>query len=160
MRKYETKRGSPEWKTKIGLANRGERTNFKCDYCDRDAWDKPSHFKRKERHFCSQVCYSLYRERIMPSHEQPTWRGGITRLTQLGRGTKLYKQWQRAVKERDGKCVWCGSEDQLEADHIRRWSTHPHLRYDITNGRTLCRPCHNKTLTRSFVDNPDLLPSA
>ena len=63
----------------------------------------------------------------------------------------------RAVLARDGKCVWCGSTEKLEADHIQRWSTHPELRYELSNGRTLCMKCHNKTRNKSFYENPDLI---
>ena len=56
-----------------------------------------------------------------------------------------YKLWRMAVFQRDGyTCRMCGSQTQLEADHIKPWAKHPELRFDIDNGRTLCRPCHLK----------------
>ncbi len=59
-----------------------------------------------------------------------------------------YKQWRMAVFERDHfTCRDCGSKRGIEADHILPWVSHPSLRYDISNGRTLCRPCHQKTAT-------------
>jgi 5-methylcytosine-specific restriction endonuclease McrA len=33
----------------------------------------------------------------------------------------------------------------LEADHIKPWAYFPSLRFELSNGRTLCRPCHDKT---------------
>ncbi len=42
----------------------------------------------------------------------------------------------------DHACVWCGSEDQLEADHVLEVHTHPELAFEVDNLRTLCRPCH------------------
>ncbi len=42
----------------------------------------------------------------------------------------------------DHACVWCGREENLEADHILEVSTHPDLAFEVENLRTLCRPCH------------------
>ena len=65
--------------------------------------------------------------------------------------TPEYKAWRLAVFRRDGfKCKWCGRSGRrvrLEADHILPQSTHPQLRYKVSNGRTLCRRCHRKTPT-------------
>ena len=133
------------------------RIYFTCDYCRILSYDRPSHYALKARHFCEQECYSRFRQERMLSSEQPTWRGGVAKATQVGRGNKRYKEWQLAVFTRDGfRCVWCGSETDLEADHIKRWADYPTLRYDISNGRTLCQPCHNKTRGRSN-ENPELL---
>ena len=142
---------SEETKLKIGLAlSRG--CHFRCDYCDTESSTPPSHYKRKKRHFCSTKCYSNFRMEFMQPSEHPQWRGGITKETQRGRGTKKYKMWKQMVFERDGyKCVWCKSKEQLEADHIRRWSNYPELRYNVDNGRTLCVKCHNELRgTRSY----------
>ena len=45
------------------------------------------------------------------------------------------------------KCVECGSKDEMEADHIKSFSKYPDLRFDLANGRTLCKSCHKKTDT-------------
>lgn len=81
------------------------------------------------------------------------WRGGITRETKRGRGSKKYRDWQLAVFERDDyKCVWCSSETSIEADHIKRWSEYPELRYEVSNGRTLCHKCHNITRRKGYKE--------
>lgn len=55
------------------------------------------------------------------------------------------KLWRKAVLERDGyKCRTCGSTKYLHAHHIKTWDSHPELRLDIDNGKTLCRTCHYK----------------
>jgi len=80
------------------------------------------------------------------------WKGGVTPITKKARDTFEYRIWKKAVKERDNyKCIWCGSLTNLEADHIKSFTYFPKLRFDINNGRTLCRDCHKKTKTYGKV---------
>lgn len=59
-----------------------------------------------------------------------------------------YKGWRKLVLQRDNhKCIQCGSEEKLECDHILNFRDYPDLRYEVSNGRTLCRYCHKKTET-------------
>lgn len=52
------------------------------------------------------------------------------------------------VLGRDGyKCVECGAIDKLETDHIIPHSRRPDLKYEVSNGRTLCKDCHKETDT-------------
>jgi hypothetical protein len=37
----------------------------------------------------------------------------------------------------------CKSKSRIQAHHIRKWSTASALRYDVDNGITLCRNCHD-----------------
>ena len=53
--------------------------------------------------------------------------------------------WASAVKARDGKCLDCGALDDLHAHHIKARATHPELRLDLANGKTLCYRCHKAT---------------
>lgn len=57
---------------------------------------------------------------------------------------KILAEWSKAVKERDGKCMECGREEDLHAHHIKPKSTHPELKLDIENGITLCYGCHKR----------------
>ncbi len=77
--------------------------------------------------------------------DSPFWKGGISTLQNRMRQTAKYKKWRKAVYERDGyKCRWCGSGKNLHAHHIKEFSTHPRLRYVVSNGLTLCKDCHSK----------------
>lgn len=75
------------------------------------------------------------------------WKGGITPHNRRVRASDEYKAWRKAVFERDGyTCVWCGQVGyELHADHIKPFATHPDLRFEVSNGRTLCVECHKKT---------------
>lgn len=82
------------------------------------------------------------------------WRGGITKNMRLIRTSLEYRNWRKLVFERDNyTCVWCGARNgdgkahTLNADHIKPFSLYPELRYELSNGRTLCHSCHKKTDT-------------
>lgn len=45
------------------------------------------------------------------------------------------------------KCVKKIRGDKLNADHIKSYNQYPELREVLSNGRTLCVPCHKKTDT-------------
>ena len=59
-----------------------------------------------------------------------------------------YVAWRNAVLERDGYvCQNCRRrcrkhERGLAAHHVKPYALHPSLRYDVSNGLTLCRSCH------------------
>ncbi len=56
-----------------------------------------------------------------------------------------YVKWRNEVKNRDKKkCRFpgCMSTKRLQVHHIRKWADYPTLRFDITNGITLCQKCH------------------
>lgn len=84
------------------------------------------------------------------------WKGGITPENKLIRQSPQYKQWRTAVFERDNyTCQMCGARNnkgvghsiKLEADHIKPFSVYTNLRFDVSNGRTLCTTCHRTTPT-------------
>jgi hypothetical protein len=78
--------------------------------------------------------------------ETNNWQGGKKEARLLAKSQDAYKQWRFSVFSRDKfLCIHCGSKKQLEADHIKEWCNYPELRYEITNGRTLCHSCHKKT---------------
>lgn len=44
--------------------NKNPRVVFKCYQCGNEATDRPSHYARKTKHFCSQTCYTEYKKTI------------------------------------------------------------------------------------------------
>ena len=46
----------------------------------------------------------------------------------------------------NAECRGCNARTKLQVHHIRKWSNASALRYDISNGITLCKYCH-KSIT-------------
>lgn len=78
----------------------------------------------------------------------PSWQGGITGWQNKIRTSSQYLDWKKSILERDErKCVDCGANDDLQVDHIKPFAYFPELRFELSNGRTLCRECHKLTGT-------------
>lgn len=73
-----------------------------------------------------------------------SWKGGITPLTRRERQRADYQRWRREVIARDGGiCRRCDEKPVIpHAHHIKHLKTHSHLRLVVSNGLTLCPPCH------------------
>lgn len=87
-------------------------------------------------------------------HKHHNWKGGISPSIHKIRSSLEYRLWREAIFKRDNyTCVWCrarsssGNSVIIHADHIKRFSEYPELRFSIDNGRTLCISCHKKTET-------------
>lgn len=118
---------------------RNSRVSLTCVQCESSFTVKQYRLEEGAK-FCSQACSSSSRL------------GGKTTADERVRRSAQYKQWRTAVFERDNyTCVSCGQHGgYLNADHIKTFAYHPELRFDLTNGRTLCVPCHKKTDTYGF----------
>lgn len=71
------------------------------------------------------------------------WKGGITPQTKLERQRFRKTMVNKVFKRDDYTCQICevrGTE--LHVDHIKKWSEYPELRFEMSNLRTLCVPCH------------------
>jgi 5-methylcytosine-specific restriction endonuclease McrA len=125
-------------------------------------------------YFCSRSCADAgkqRREKVMVSitckhcGKQKSFRKGQERSTFCSRSChgKFFKEaasrsattyrkrdvehriWRRAVIERDLKCQRCGRTDvTLHAHHKESYSDNPELRYELSNGESLCTDCHVK----------------
>lgn len=72
---------------------------------------------------------------------QPPWEKSTE-----SRFTPEYKEWRKAVYERDDyTCQKCGKKGgNLNAHHIKAYAEYPDLRIELDNGITLCEECHKK----------------
>lgn len=111
-----------------------------CRWCGQPFACRPSSPKQ----FCSRSCAA--RPRNGPA--AGNWRGGESLARQTERHITMsraeYRDWRTAVFVRDDyTCQACGVRGgRLRAHHIKPWRTHPELRLEVSNGQTLCAPCH------------------
>lgn len=72
------------------------------------------------------------------------WKGGITNKDRAERHLLEYKIWRDEVYKRDEfKCQICGQiGGKLQAHHILSFANFPEKRTDVSNGLTVCVPCH------------------
>jgi len=77
------------------------------------------------------------------------WEGGITPINAAIRNSFEMKQWRIAVFKRDDyTCQVCRVRGgKLVADHVKPFCNYPDLRFDINNGRTICKECDLKSDT-------------
>jgi 5-methylcytosine-specific restriction endonuclease McrA len=56
-----------------------------------------------------------------------------------------YKTWRSKVYKRDNfRCLECGVSRNLEAHHIIPWAASEVLRFEVSNGITLCKKHHDQ----------------
>ena len=73
--------------------------------------------------------------------KNPNWKGGRKR----GHYTDWeYNEWRNKIYKQDNFTCWtCEIRGgKLQAHHLKDWFNYPELRYDIRNGLTLCKICH------------------
>ena len=94
--------------------------------------------------FCSRECLNKWMSENLTKEKRYNWKGGTKRRNE-GYYNLQYKLWRESVFKRDDyTCQWCGKRGcYLEAHHKKLWTDYPELRFDIDNGITLCKDCHN-----------------
>ena len=77
------------------------------------------------------------------------WKGGISPINKIIRKSVKFKLWRESVFKRDNwTCQKCKTRGGvLHPDHIKPFAKYPELRFELSNGRTLCINCHKKTKT-------------
>lgn len=69
------------------------------------------------------------------------------------RASKKSFDWKKAVFNRDEyKCQNCGSMKNLTAHHIVEWDKNVDLRFELSNGQTLCSSCHRAEHNRRMIN--------
>lgn len=144
---------SEETKRKISEAQKGKPRNPESIRKGAEA-RTGKHYKRKKKRVWSDE-WRLKRSEVAKeqAHLCPFYIDGKSAERhderKIAYTTVEYKIWRDSVFRRDDfTCQICGVRGaRIQADHIKPWSTHSGLRYDISNGRTLCEPCHRKTPT-------------
>ena len=95
------------------------------------------------------------------------WNGGSAKFNASVRLLTEHRKWMDAIKARDGKCLRCGSIENLEAHHkielaellkchgvkTRDQARNTPELWDLENGETLCRRCHYAHHGRTFRED-------
>ena len=154
---------SEKTKNKISVANKGRRIGVKHSAETKMKMSLASLGVKKS---IDSVRKMVETKRNNPrlGERASNWKGGATRLSQLARSCFRYRQWRSDVFTRDNfTCVLClkKSSGDIEADHIKPQRAiirdnalknsedilNCEELWDINNGRTLCKKCHEKTDT-------------
>lgn len=133
-RKCSTRSGDnhPEWQG-------GEREK-QCQHCGKLFCKLPNRaisVFRKQK-FCSKACADVGGLRYF-GEDNPKWNGN-PRRKHPGR----HAAWARKVISRDkATCQRCGITGvEMHAHHIKPYIEVPDLRWEVSNGETLCYRCH------------------
>lgn len=130
--------------SQVGVPSKTRKgTREICLICNRKFY-VPKWWKNKEAKFCSRKCY--WQSKI---GKHPWNYEGKTPINEAIRKTRVYRKWARQIKKRDDyTCQMCRKRGGiLHSDHIKPFAYFPELRFELTNGRTLCISCHRLTDT-------------
>lgn len=130
---------------KIRKSRLKKRVITYCKQCNEELELVKSSFKKSNHNFCNQKCFKSYLK------ENRVLTINIT-------DSAAYKEWRLKVYKRDGyrcKMPDCLSQSRsIAAHHIYPKKKYPVLQFEITNGITLCKSCHEKTYGKEelFID--------
>jgi hypothetical protein len=149
------KRGRHDFCTKecYDSFQKKDRVTKQCVICGGDFQVRPC-----EQHKFSTCSRPECRASNKRSGHNPNWRGGVSGPRKSDMSTERYRAWRLGVFERDDytcQGASCGRRGgDLHAHHIKPWAWFPELRYDVNNGLTLCKPCHEMTYNEVFKQRP------
>lgn len=155
------------WRTKhwIGASNpafdQSEPREKPCQHCGvtmRQHELSGSIATFRVRKFCSRECAKLGQKRHY-GEDHPLYKPDSRRKNRRGQ----HGAWARAVISRDeATCRHCGAVGvQLHAHHIKPFAEYPELRWDVSNGITLCYQCHwtvHAASNANGVNSGNILP--
>jgi 5-methylcytosine-specific restriction endonuclease McrA len=92
-------------------------------------------------------------EQLHPSGpDHWNWKGGVSKQRDKEFNSPEYKAFRQAVLKRDKYiCQHCGARNglgktiRLKVHHIKSYAEFPELRFEVSNGVTLCKSCHDET---------------
>jgi len=124
-------------------ANRAEPISHTCKNCGNTF----THHS-EARTYCSRHCAQEH----MTGENAPRWKGGVSLDNERARNSGKLRKWRKKVFKRDNyTCQECGASGvKLHAHHIKSFADHPGLRYEVSNGKTLCIDCHGDKHGKDF----------
>lgn len=141
---------NPMWgkSGRVGMKHTPESLK-KMSISQKKKWSDPLYKEKMKKVFTGRKGFWRGKHRLhMMGDKHWFWQGGKTEERTRIMQSLEYKLWRKCVFTRDNyTCVLCGcnKSGSLEADHIKRFSEYPELRFSVENGRTLCTDCHRQT---------------
>jgi len=104
----------------------------------------PASIAKSHKTCGSSNCVKAYRKRRFANELNPRWKGGTKIARAKAMANSDYQDWRNAVFVRDEfHCLRCGDKHgPFNAHHVQSWAENKELRYEVSNGKTLCIPCH------------------
>ncbi len=101
-----------------------------------------AHFKGQPSHRRGQ--HGMYAPETLAKMSLASKARGCRPPIDRGRHKRKLHAWRLSVFQRDAyTCQVCGQVGRsLNAHHIKHWSSWSALRFEISNGVTLCETCH------------------
>jgi len=121
-----------------------------CDMCAGEFETRPSHYKKKKRHFCCQKCYSRFRKELLPKEEQHAYKGGGLPLTEKKKRIMARMAINHAIQRGHRERLTCEACGNSKAEAHHRDYARP---FDV---RWLCKKCHWDE-HKLIYENKDLL---
>jgi 5-methylcytosine-specific restriction endonuclease McrA/endogenous inhibitor of DNA gyrase (YacG/DUF329 family) len=114
---------------------KSEHVEINCEFCGKVIRIRKKHYDLYGKRYCSQECYS--KSQINPDRES----------FMRDRDCDKMKDWRNSIFARDNYiCQKCHKKGgKLNAHHIIPFSVDEGLRFEPSNGITLCKECHKKT---------------
>jgi 5-methylcytosine-specific restriction endonuclease McrA len=126
---FKGRKHTPEAKFKIGQAHKGNTYRLGIKHTEE----------------VKALISAIARKQYPRGQSHYAWKNGSSERNKNDRRRPEYTDWRNAVFTRDNfTCQKCGDATggNLRAHHIKSFADYPNLRYAITNGTTLCHPCH------------------
>lgn len=146
---------------------------FQCLYCGHiELLPQSIITRRGGKKYCSWKCrQEAMRGENAPNYgggskmtkeQNPMWRGGTSFMRQGREMMAEQAKWRRLVFCRDKYiCQRCGYNKgkKLNAHHKASWSEYPDKRFELSNGVTLCKECHDWVHSEENINNELLCKS-
>lgn len=140
----------------MGEAKRGKYYAVRCSHCGLEFEISACRKRYHSRFYCSKGC------RLAELTGTKHWIESAKHYKKMAdrvRHTKEYREWRKKVLKRyKGRCVVCGSKKHVHVHHrvslyriFKKYGFDEEaviaapIVYDIRNGITLCKECHDKT---------------
>lgn len=143
--KNHFKKGSKPWNKNLKGFNKGHKPTYR-------GGNHHSHSKESKRKISiakkgNSPAWNKGLKGFNSGEKNNLWKGGVTPLNYKIRNSLEYKQWRMQVFLRDNfTCQFCNKRGgEMNAHHIKPFYKFPELRFELNNGVTLCKGCHDLT---------------